>query len=306
MSTATQSVADALEGVASWRTEQEALHQAEIVEVEGQLARLRADLVQIQAQIGSLESLRGELGTRDLTADVAARSYARIFDALRGQYEAFALRADLALAARQERLDAVLAGLPTSEVAARVAEYIQFKEQVEGTLKGLPESYRTAIMAHHQGVSDQIRGWLARQLEAEVAVDAPVLEIDVVYGIDAPNGSPELLLCVLPIADAVFTAWADRPEDLATALGARVVQGIYETTRQTGPAGAMVECGGHRDLLAIEVDLEGAHGDVERVLGDNLTAVLASAPELAAAKVRVRPRRVDADFLLLPDTGEEA
>ena len=133
-----------------------------------------------------------------------------------------------------------------------------------------------------------------------------MLEIDLVYGVDAPEGTPELLICVLPISDGAFTEWADRPEDLATLLGARVVQGIYETTRQTGPRGAQAVCGGHQGLLAIEVDLEGAKGDVARALADNLTAVLSSAPELAAAKVRVHPRRVDVDFLLPPDAGEEA
>lgn len=306
MTTGTMSVTAALEGVAAWRADQETRRKAEIAEADAKLDALRASLKEIQAKIADVSAQRDEIEARDTTDEMVSKTYEAIFAAMLGQASALAERADLALAARQAHYDRVITGLPTSEIAARVLEYTQFKTQVEASLTGLPESYRSAIMSHHRGVSEQIRVHLARELDGDPPVAAPLLEVDMVYGVDAPEGKPELLICVLPIADAAFTDWADRPEDLATRLGARVVQGIYETTRQTGPVGAQAVCGGHQGLLAIEVDLEGARADVARILADNLQAVLKSAPEFGSAKVKVIPRKVDVDFLLPPDTTEEA
>lgn len=307
MSSSMQSVGEALDGVAAWQAEQAAKRLAEVADVDRKIAELQRALAELQVQITSLGELKAELaeGVDDPSQGVA-RAYDAIFAALVTQLAAASERSELALASRQARYDAVLARLATSEVAARVTEFEQFKTQVEGTLAGLPASYRSAIMAHHQGVSDQIRGWLARQLEGEVEVAAPLLTLDVVYGVDAPEGKPEMLICVLPIPDVAFSEWMDRPEDLCTRIGARVVQAIYETTRQTGPAGAQAVCGGHQGMLAIEVDLEGARADFATVLADTLTAVLQSAPDLAAARVALAPRAVDVDTLLPPEAGEES
>lgn len=304
MSTGMQSVAAALEGVAAWAAEQEQRKAAEIVEVDGQIAALREEIAAMGEKLASLETLKGQVEAREATADQTSKAYQAIFTTLRAQADVLQKRADAVRKKEKERLDAVIAALPTSPVADKVTEYEQFKTTVEPTLTALPESYRDAMRAHHNGVVAEITRHLENELDAPVTVDGDMLALDLVYGIDAPEGQPELLVCVLPMHDQALTAWAEREEDVLTLLGARVVQAVYETAKVHGPAGAQVVCGGHKSLLAVEVDLLGAKPDFEAALPDNLHAVLASAPELASAKIRVKPKKVDLDFLL-PEPEEE-
>lgn len=306
--TAMQSVATALEGVATWRKEQEATREAELVEVDSQLETLRAELAALQEKVASLEAFRTELQGKDPEGGMVARSYNAIFAALLSQATTLDERSAESLAARQARDAQVLATLPKSEIAPLVEEYEQFKAQEE-TLMALPESYRGAIVEHHQGVVERIQAYLDEHTSAPVPLeDAAPLELELVYAVDAPAGKPEVLICVLPVKDVVLTDWANRPEDVSTLLAARAVQSIYEALKQTGPSGAQAVYGGHQGLLALEVDIDGASKDVAKVLADNLGAVLKSAPELAAAKLSVTARNVNFDFLLPPldEPGDDA
>jgi len=303
--TAMQSVADALEGVANWRSEQEAQRQAEIVDVESQLEKLTAQLTELQGKIESLREFRAKIDERETDEGVVARSYDAIFAALLGQSAGLNDRA-LELAAAEEARNAqVLATLSKTDLAPLIQEYNQFKEQVEPTLAALPESYRGAIIGHHQGVVGRIRAQLAEALSEPIKLEAERIEFELVFGIDAPNGAPELLVMVLPVPEAAYTDWSDRPEDLCTYVGARVVQAVYEASKQTGPVGAQAACGGHQGLLAIELDLEGAKPDFAQSLLDSLKVVLMSAPELAAAGIGLTARQVDFDLLLPPELDEE-
>ena len=305
MSTATQSVTAALEGVTTWAAEQHERRQAEVVEVDSQIERLREQIAALGEQLGSLEVLRQQLEDKDPTVGRTAKAYGAIFGALKHQAAQFDKRAGALSSAQAARRDKVIAGMANSPIAAKVTEYEQFKTVVEPTLAALPESYRMAMTKHHNGVMAEIERYLHTELDVPVTVDGDSLELELVYGIDAPNGKPELLVCVLPMVDKALTGWAERPEDVQTLLGARVVQAVYETAKVHGPAGAQVVCGGHQDLLAVEVDLVGAVGGFVDALPDNLHAVLASAPELAGARVRIVPRRVNLDYLLPPEIDED-
>ncbi|MEZ4318230.1 MAG: hypothetical protein R3F61_12040 [Myxococcota bacterium] len=306
--TALQSVAAALESVGSWKAEQEARRQAEIVEVESQLEKLTAELAELQGKITSLQGFRAQLDERDAGDGVVARSYDAIFGALLGQSAQLDQRAAELVELESTRNDEVMAKLGGTELAHLVEEYTQFKEQVEPTLSAIPESYRGAMIEHHQGVVARIRAALEDHLSAPVQANGDRLDLELVYGIDAPNGTPEMLICVLPVKDAAFTDWNERPEDLSTLVGARSVQAIYEAAKQAGPRGAQAVYGGHQGLLALEVELDGTTKDFPQVLADSFNAVLKSSPELAAAKVVLSARKVDFDFLLPPeiDDDEEA
>lgn len=305
MTTGRPSVTQALEQVAAWRESQVAENQTKIQEVDSELEKLKTTLANLQQQLGSLEQVRAQLAEVDLSEALTARSYEAVFSALTSQGSAIAERAVAATAADAAMRNAVFEDLAKGELAATVEEFRQFKETVEPTLVALPESYRAAITNHHKGVSEKIRNRLAERLEGPAQLSDDWLELDVVIGIDEPDGNPEVLICVLPIPDVALTEWSDRETDLLTLIGARVAQGIYEATKSTGPQGAQVICGGHQGMLAMEVDLEGAGSTFPKVLLDTLSIVLKAAPELAAAKVRVVPRRVDFDFLLPPETDEE-
>lgn len=305
MTTAIQSVASALEGVTAWRVEQESRVQSELVDVESQLEKLRAEIEGLEEKCASLEEFRANLADAGTVGEAVSRSYTGLFEALATQSAALRDRAAQAFAAEATRRTEVFQALDDSNLAPLISEYRQFKEQVAPSLSALPESYREAIVKHHEGISDRIRSHLAKELGTPGAIDAEPIALDVVFGIDAPEGAPELLICVLPVPDEAFTAWADRDEDLCTLVGARVVQGLYETVKQTGPQGAQAVCGGHQGLLAVEMEVDGAPDDLERALTDTLNAVLSAAPELAAAKIAVTAHRVDFDFLLPPDLDEE-
>ncbi len=302
--TAMQSVASALEGVATWREEQESRRQAEMVDVDSQLEKLQGEIEELQKKLEALKEFRGELEQRDAGNGVVARSYDAIFSALLGQANALDDRAAEALAAQEARDAQVLATLPKSDIAPLVEEYEQFKEQ-EKRVMALPESYRGAIVEHHEGVVKRIRAHLEEHASGPVKLDADSLELELVYAVDAPTGKPEVLICVLPVKDVALTDWANRSEDVSTLLSARAVQAIYEALKQTGPAGAQAVYGGHQGLLALEVDLEGASNDFEKVLADNLNAVLKSSPEIAMANLAVTARKVNFDYLLPPEFDPE-
>ncbi|MCB9668519.1 MAG: hypothetical protein H6736_02990 [Alphaproteobacteria bacterium] len=305
MTTGRPSVGQALEQVAAWKAAQLDENRTKIAEVDTELSKLQATLANLQEQLASLQQAREQLGTLDLSDGLITRSYEAIFDALRHQAGEVVQRASATAAAERARRDQVFAEIQTGELAPLAAEYTQFKEQVAPTLAALPESYRGAIQQHHQGITEKLRSFLATRFAGPADVDAAPIEVEVVFGVDAPEGTPEVLICVLPITDVTFTHWNERDTDLSTLIGARVAQSIYETTKRTGPAGAQAIRGGHQGLLAMEVDLDGASADFATVLQDTMKAVLGGAPELAAAKVSITPRQVDFDYLLPPEAEDE-
>lgn len=305
MTTGVPSVGQALEQVVSWKQAQLDENQTKIGEVDAELEKIRATLANLQEQLTSLETVRGQLEAVDLSESLVRRSYNAIFEALASQKTPLEARSAAALAAETTRRESVFAELEKGDLAPLVEEFKQFKEKVEPTLAALPESYRAAISQHHIGVCEKISAHLAANVGTPVAVDGDPLTLEMVYAIDAPDGKPEVLICVLPLPDASFTEWSERPTDLTTQLGARVAQAIYETTKRTGPNGAQAICGGHQGLLAMEVDLEGASNDFEKIFEDTLAVVFKSAPELTAAKVTLNAKLVDFDFLLPPEEPEE-
>lgn len=305
MTSGVPSVGHALEQVTAWKTAQLDENQTKIREVDAELEKIRSTLANLQEQLTSLETVRAQLEAVDLRDAATKRAYNAIFEAMAAIQAPVGERVAATSAARDAQRQAVFSALETGELSPLVEEYKQFKEQVQPTLAALPESYRAAISQHHESVSEKIRDHLTAQLAAPPAVDGDPLAIEMVYGIDAPEGRPEVLICVLPIPDVTFTEWATREADLATHIGARVAQALYETTKRTGPAGAQAIRGGHQGLLAMEVDLEGASEDFPKVFADTLGVVLGSAPELAAAKVQLTARQVDFDYLLPPEEPEE-
>lgn len=307
MTTGLPSVSQALEQVAAWKDTALRENQSRIQEVDSELEKLRATLANLQQQLASLETARAELEQVDLDDAIARRSYDAIFHSLADQAAQTMARAAEVQIAEHAHRDAVFAELrDEAEIAPLVTEFEQFKTQVEPTLEALPESYRGAIRQHHQGIAEKIRAYLASRFEDPVPFSGEELEVEVVFGVDAPEGRPEVLVCVLPIQDVTFTEWASRETDTATHIGARVAQAIYETAKRTGPVGAQAIRGGHQGLLAMEVDVDGASGDFVQAFQDTMKAVLHGAPELAAARVKVDTRQVDFDFLLPPELDEEA
>lgn len=301
------SVKNVLHGVSQWQQEAMASHQQQVVEVDHEILQFEEAIRNIQAQITALEDFRRELErTRgQIDEQLTQRSYDAIFQALTAQHSALERRAELVTAAWNARDQALAQLASKSEVASLLNEYTQFKNAVEPSLSMLPASYRDVIAAHHHGVVKQLRGQISRILDAVTEVNAEELAFDVVYSIDAPDGPAELLMLVLPIADAVQTRWADREEDLQTHIAARVVHGIYVACHEIGLPGATAMFGGHQGMLAVEVELRGGDPDaIGGVLERALHNAVSVSEELRGARLRPHVMRVPVDHLLPPEDAD--
>lgn len=302
MTTATtvRSVADALKDAARWRTDEEARHKSQLVEVDQQVRELQQALESLKEKLESLQTFRAGL---DATGDEAVRgeiqrAHDGIFAALDEQKAALEERSTALKKAEARRLEMLGSVLAEGELAAKLDEYRQFKESVEPTLANMPESYKSVVMGHHETVASALRGKVAEIMADPVHAEGGKLSLEVAYAIDAPEGSPELLVVVTPVAAVAHEDWADREEDLQTRLSARVVQAIYEACHAVGLETVQVNSGGHRGLLAIEADVMGASSELAAELDKRLAKVFREGLELTAAKIEVSARSVHADHIL--------
>jgi len=298
-------VAEALDAVKQWRSDASARQDAELKEVDQELESLEAAVQNLQQQIDALQSFKTELKAKsgDLDKESGTREYQAIFETLQAQAKGMGERDAQVVSARKARLDDLPARLASGDAADDVAEYEQFKSAVEPTLKHLPDSYRDALLeVHHKKVA-KVKKHVSAALAGPVEVTGDVVKVDVVYAIDAPEGEPELIIVVVPVAAEVHQGWTDQPEGTQLWLAARVAQALYGAAASVGFVQAQALSGGHLDLLAIEMELVGAETKIGDALRDRL-GVLGEAPELAAARIEVTAAELPIDTLLPPEDEE--
>jgi hypothetical protein len=301
-----KTVGEALEAVESWRSEEDARRIGELGEVAQEIQSLEAAMENLRQQLEALHTFQTELEAKgsEIAAQVDQRTYQGIFEVLQMQAAAVEQREREGLEAakaRSERLPELIAERGLADV---LKEYEQFKTAVEPTLKHLPESYKAAMLDVHHSQEAKLRAAIA-ELGGAPDLPADELAIDLVYAIDAPEGAPELLVVVVPVADSVQSGWVDREGGLQTMLAARVAEAIYRAAADAAFMGAQALSGGHLGLLAVELELVGADAS----LADNIRSRIASvpdAPELKAAKVSLTVREIDMDHLLPPEDEEAA
>ena len=305
-----RSVADAMEDAGQWRAKEEARQKKERVDLDEQVEEVRTSITKLQEQLAVLETLSAGLSASEgiLDTEQILRTHEGIFAALEEQRDALKERAEQIAQAEAQRLTMVEDVLSQSDLAGQLVEYQQFKTSVAPSLANMPESYRSVVMGHHEGVVKALRERVHEMLGEPVHAEGGTLQLEVVYAVDAPGGDPELLLVVTPIDASAHDDWADQDESLQLRLAARVVQALYEACHSSGLNSAEVMCGGHRGLLALEVDLTDAPSEIGAAVEERLGAVLHKALELEAAKVKLTVRQVEADHLLPPDErmNEEA
>ncbi len=308
MTTATtvRSVADALEDVARWRAEEEARQKSELVEVDDQLSTMKRNIEQLQQQLVALEAFREELAAKGESISDAetARLYQAIFEAMGEQQIAVEERGAVLVQGEAERLSALEKVLAESDLGDKLQEYRQFKETVEPALAAMPESYRAAIEQVHHGVAEALRVRIAELLAEPLPFDEGSLHVEIVFGVDAPEGPPELLIAVTPVHESVHGEWAERTEDLQTYIALRTVQGLLAGCKAAGLPNAQVAAGGHLGLLALEADLEGGSENIASSIETELMSALSNAPELQAANLTFSVRQVEVDHLLPPEDDD--
>jgi len=298
-----------METVAKWRAEQESKVQTEIAEVDQEIGSLTTAISNLQQQMEGLAKFRGELLAKQSSVGdgEGAQIYGGIFGALTSQAATLAERGATVLAAENARRATIAAAISDPETKALMDEYEQFKTTVEPTLAGLPASYRGVIEQHHVGVTEKLKARLADADTGPASVEGDSITIDVVFGVDAPEGQAEIIMVVLPVADSVKMDWSNRQDDLQTALAARAMQAVYQACKSIGFPTAQAMYGGHQGLLAVELELPGGDpGPIQSALQTALDQILGDAPELNAAKVQAKGHYSLVDNLLPPEEDEAA
>ncbi len=299
-----RSVADALAEVAQWRTDEEARHGTELAEVDQEVASLQTGIENLKQQLEALGRFRTELlGKVDsIEEEVAGRNYDAVFGVLGGQLAGLSERSGDLLQKERVR-DAQLAEtLDDPAVMNLLAEYQQFKETVEPTLASIPATYRAAMEETGRKQREELEMHLSDVGTEPIPHDGDALPLDVLVAVDAPDGQAEVLMLVMPVADAVYGEWKSRDEDLQTRLAARIMQGVFVTAGEMGLGGNQGVFGGHKGQLAVELELAG--GDPEAIaesFRSSIQETLGASPELIAAKVEATVRVIEVDHLLPPE-----
>jgi Skp family chaperone for outer membrane proteins len=308
MSTTTtaRTVATALAEVARWRTDEEARAKAEKVEVEQEIRNLHTAIQNLQAQLDALHKFGAELDGKKsaLAAQELERSHAAVLGALQSQARGVGLRDQEVGRSTAAREAALAERLRDPSMAASVEEYRQFKGTVEPTIAALPESYRKVILQHHETVSARVRDAVRQVYEAPLGISGEAVDCEVVWAVDAPEGVPELLVCILPVSDQVHSHWHDQDEGVQLWLASRVVQALYEAAAATGYGRIHAMAGGHEGLLVLETDLSGASPKLVDEFAARLGNVIGQAREIGGVGVKASAVRVEMD-VLLPPQGEE-
>ena len=287
-------VAQALQGVQAWRAEEDARRLGELGEVAQEIKSLEAAMENLRQQLEALGTFQGELEAKaaDLETVADQRTYQAIFEVMKVQAAALEQREAEGLAASKAHRSSVPELLAKQGLSGVLEEY-----------EHVPEGYRAALLEVHRKQEARLREALASF--AAVSMDAKPLTVDLVFAIDAPEGTPELMVVVVPVAGAVQSGWADREGGLQTIIAARVAQAIYEAAADVGFVAAQALSGGHLGLLAVELELLGADPKLADALRTRLAAV-AKAPELSQANVTLAVQEVSMDHLLPPEEDEEA
>jgi len=297
-----------MEDVAKWRSSVVAKNRSEIQDVDQEIENLRKAVANLQQQIETLRRSRDEIAKREehLGDEEVERSYNAVFAALGDQSGALSKRAVAAADLEIGRNKAIESALADPSMADTVAGYQQFKTAFEPSLASMPESLRTPLRMAHEANTNKLRDHLANAKISSPELSGDALSVEVVYAVDAPEGTPEVVMLVLPVKEQVQTEWSSRREDLSTRVAARVIQGLYSAATAAGLNKARAAFGGHQGLLAVEMEIAGAPADFSAKLQEELSRALGSARELAAAKLEVVAREVPVDHLLPPETATEA
>jgi hypothetical protein len=298
-------MSDVLKHVGTWRTEADNHHQLQLDEVDDEVGRLKTAIEDLQRQLTALADFRAELIEKHerLDAEQAQRAHEGIFERLHADADALEQRAEMAREAAPARAKAITERIAASDRSAQLEEYRQFRTTAD-QLQSLPASYRDAILAHHKAQEASLAAFAAQVDPGPTSLEAPPVEIDLVFTVDTSDDQPDLVSVVLPVRELVYARWEEHRDDLQLLTAARVVEGLYRAAHALGSTRAHAMYGGHRGLLAVELELAPPRSaDAARRVGEAIEAVFAAAPEMGAAKIVVHATQVRTDYLLPPDAG---
>ncbi len=299
-----RTVASAMEDVAKWRAEAEGKASAELTEADQEIGSLTTAIANLQQQLEALQKFREELVVKQSSVNEGegAKIYNGIFEALRSQAGALTERAKIMSSMQSARSAALAAVLNDPAVKQLNDEYAAFKTTIEPTLSAMPESFRDVIMAKHNEIEAQLKAKVAEADPGLPTIEGDTLTLDIVFGVDAPEGTAEIIMVVLPVPEETQAHWFNRADDLQTWLAARAVQAVYQACHSVGLPTAQAMFGGHQGLMAIELELGGGDpGPIQSALQTAFDQILGDSTELNASKVSARGYYALVDHLLPPE-----
>ncbi|MEO0603353.1 MAG: hypothetical protein AAF211_18080 [Myxococcota bacterium] len=292
-------VAKALETARGDLTHEASRTASELVDVDHEIEKLGKAIDNLVQQRQTLEQYRARLTVQRGELQRRSRDVAHValYEALEAQAVAVHGRGDAWAIQTADRL--APPATPPPEVQAVLDELANSRAALLAAPTPPPDAE-----AHHEQVRERLRSVLAEQA-APAPFDGAELSVDVVWCVDAPESTPELLVVLLPVR-----AWVDDPAQARDALplwlAARVGQVVFAAARAVDFAEIDVRTGpalGH-DLLDIEVDLAGAPDTVLAEVRQRLTEQLPSAPEFAAGRVSLQATELDPAIVFPADPEE--
>jgi hypothetical protein len=277
-----------LDDIAQWRSQRDEEHGAAVAAIEAEEAEAKRAIEEAQRRLAGLAEKRVSLeGARgDAAVEGDRRERVALREGLQVDRELLETRAAQMRAQVDARRAELEARLAEPEIATAIEEYERFAE-VEASLAALPPSYRQAIVAHHDGVRAKIDPILAAVNAGPPALGLDEAGICVLFAVDPPEGAPEALVAVLPVAWAVYRDWAERGEDLAAQLAYRVVAAVSRVLIAVEASEAPVQYLEVNGCLAIQVwlgDVE-VKGELRERMLEEIEALREDAAELNAAGV---------------------
>ncbi len=279
-----------LEEIAEWKARADAEFGASVAEVDHEENAARRQIEEAQRQLVALATLRAEL--RDKHTQVGLESERRervaIRQGLANDRQVIEARASLLAEAIAEREAALQAQLQDPEIASAVEEYEKFVE-IEASLAALPQSYRRAILDHHDKVRRRLEPVIAASNAGPPNLGLDPVGVGVLFSVDAPAGTPEALVAVLPVPSAVSRDWAERKEDLCSLFAYRVVAAVSRLLAAIGAGSAPIQYSDLHGCLAIQVWLGecAVQGDINERALEEIGAVREEAEELTAAGIEL-------------------
>lgn len=300
-------IEDAYSQVERWRLAAVGQELQAAEAVEQAIAEHEASIAELREAVAALEAGRDAVYAR---ADAVAgerdtRTYEAFFEILLEQSLDLEVRG-LAMREAEDQDDSRwLRLLAASPLAKQLAEYVEYRRKIEPGLSAFPDEYGSTVRQHHDEVKAELVAWFESQDLALPKLELRELTLDVVVGVDEPEDGVAVVMVVLPVPSAVQARWAERPAGIGLALAARAVEGLYKAAHHMGYRSAQVLFGGHRGLIAIELEVEGDPYELGSALAGAVQAALDRSPDLESARVRAQVSVVNIDHLLPADVFSE-
>jgi hypothetical protein len=281
-------------------------YKNQLDEVDEEVQRIKEAIEDLQRQLTSLVGFRDELAEQRVASEREHTQHAqdRIFELLESQATALRERSLTVAAGEVSRTSLITSRIKNSEMSSVLEDYTAGRDKLKD-LEALPPSWRKSVLELHAQQGESLRTFVREVDPGPTQVDGPEIALDVIYTVNAPEGEPEVVSIVMPISEEVHTDWRARTEDIQLALAARVVQGVYEASHGIGLTRSHAAYGGHRGLLAVEMDIGIDHDrDLGELLSDAIGRALQDCRELRAANLKPRAIHVPVDYLLPPEAEE--